>query len=191
MSTPQTTTPIHTPAAFDPTQLADIHLPQPVSYWPPAPGWWISLVIIFCLIGLLWWWTNQRKKNPLVIERKRLKQVKTEAQRELIKIEQNFIQHKNAHHCIEQLSVFLRRYAVSIYAREQAASVTDKQWLEMLSSLSGNPKFSDTFKTLLTEAPYQSADKEINEQLLGQLFTATKQLLKQNIKQQYSGVQHV
>ncbi len=191
MSAPQITTPVQSSAVFDPTQLADIHLPQPVSYWPPAPGWWISLVIIFCLIILTVWWTNRRKKNPLIIERKRLKQVKTEAQRELIKIEQNFAQHKNAHRCIEQLSVFLRRYAVSVYAREQAASLTDEQWLEMLSSLSGNPQFADTFKILLTETPYQSTDKEIDEQLLEQLFTATRQLLKQTIKQQDSGAQYV
>lgn len=27
-------------------QLADIHLPTEVSYWPPAPGWWVLAVLV-------------------------------------------------------------------------------------------------------------------------------------------------
>jgi hypothetical protein len=27
-------------------QLADIHLPEAVSFWPPAPGWWILALIL-------------------------------------------------------------------------------------------------------------------------------------------------
>jgi hypothetical protein len=30
-------------------QLADIHLPQPVGYWPPAPGWWVLALLLLVL----------------------------------------------------------------------------------------------------------------------------------------------
>ena len=33
-------------------QLADIHLPEPVSYWPPAIGWWILAAIALLLLAL-------------------------------------------------------------------------------------------------------------------------------------------
>ncbi len=33
-------------------QLADIHLPEPVSFWPPAPGWWVLALLL--LIGLVY-----------------------------------------------------------------------------------------------------------------------------------------
>lgn len=33
-------------------QLADIHLPEPVSLWPPAPGWWILAILV--LVLALW-----------------------------------------------------------------------------------------------------------------------------------------
>ena len=32
------------------SQLRDIHLPEPISPWPPAPGWWILLVLSILLI---------------------------------------------------------------------------------------------------------------------------------------------
>ena len=35
-------------------QLADIHLPTEISYWPPAPGWWIlSILVVIGVIYLL------------------------------------------------------------------------------------------------------------------------------------------
>ncbi|NVJ59299.1 MAG: DUF4381 domain-containing protein [Gammaproteobacteria bacterium] len=36
------------------SQLRDIHAPDPVSWWPLAPGWWILLVLI---VGVLSWLT--------------------------------------------------------------------------------------------------------------------------------------
>lgn len=34
-------------------QLADIHLPEPVGLWPPAPGWWILalLLLVSAVLG--------------------------------------------------------------------------------------------------------------------------------------------
>lgn len=36
-------------------QLADIHLPEPVSYWPPAIGWWLVALLIFVSLIILFW----------------------------------------------------------------------------------------------------------------------------------------
>ena len=58
-------------------QLADIHLPAPVSYWPPAPGWWLLAVLL--LVGL-WFgirralaiWRRRRFCGQALIELERV-----------------------------------------------------------------------------------------------------------------------
>ncbi len=192
--------PVMTPAApgngFDPAQLADIHLPQAVSFWPIAPGWWFSLGVLVILLIAIWLWKKQHDRDPAVLKSRRLKRLKTEAQKELESLEQQFREHNNAHQCIEALSVFLRRFALSVYQREQVASLTDEQWLKLLNQLSGTEDFSSRFKELLLEAPYQAPNKVIDTQLLEQLFAAIKSLLDRTLQQKLSsqkayGGQHV
>ncbi|MEX2130432.1 MAG: DUF4381 domain-containing protein [Pseudohongiellaceae bacterium] len=31
-------------------QLADIHLPAAVSFWPPAPGWWLLAILLIAVL---------------------------------------------------------------------------------------------------------------------------------------------
>ena len=33
-------------------QLRDIHLPEPILWWPLAPGWWV--LIVLCLAFAIW-----------------------------------------------------------------------------------------------------------------------------------------
>ena len=40
-----------TPNPLD--QLRDIHLPEPISWWPPAPGWWILALASSVLLAWL------------------------------------------------------------------------------------------------------------------------------------------
>jgi len=44
-------------------QLRDIHIPDSVSWWPPAPGWWGLVVIIFVAMVLVWLWRRRRRQR--------------------------------------------------------------------------------------------------------------------------------
>jgi hypothetical protein len=42
--------------AEDPlSELADIHLPDAVPFWPPAPGWWVLAALLLAGLGWLLW----------------------------------------------------------------------------------------------------------------------------------------
>ena len=51
-------------AVADPlAELRDIHLPEAVSYWPLAPGWWLLLVSVLLLAGLIVWTVRRYRRN--------------------------------------------------------------------------------------------------------------------------------
>ncbi|HCH75615.1 MAG TPA: DUF4381 domain-containing protein, partial [Pseudomonas sp.] len=35
-------------------QLAPLISPDPISWWPPAPGWWLLGLVLLMALGLLW-----------------------------------------------------------------------------------------------------------------------------------------
>jgi len=52
-------------------EMHDIVAAPAVSWWPPAPGWWVLAVIVLVVLGLalralLTWWRNRRIKRLLL-----------------------------------------------------------------------------------------------------------------------------
>ena len=45
-------------------ELRDIHLPEGVSAFPPAYGWWVILFGVLLLFGLYELWKLWRRKSP-------------------------------------------------------------------------------------------------------------------------------
>ena len=65
-------------------QLADIHLPEPVSFWPPAPGWWVLAISLLILIL----WTSRK---AFIANRRR--KIRARALAELQKCYTNYANH--------------------------------------------------------------------------------------------------
>jgi len=126
-------------------QLRDIHLPDPVSWWPPAPGWWILLILIFVAIYFI----------PRLI--KKLKQVPLNKQAisELKQIENNYQTHQDKTRLVQELSILLRRSCMSYVSRKEIASLTGSEWIKQLNTLTKNNYFSDEVSETLLNAPYQ------------------------------------
>ncbi len=126
--------------------LKDIHLPDPVSWWPPAPGWWlIGFAVLACVVTLSIW----------AIRVWRRKTLRREAKAELEQITREYAVHKDAVLLAAQLSTLLRRACVSIYPRVHAAALTGAAWLEFLDRRLQTPVFAAGAGQSLIRAPYQ------------------------------------
>lgn len=116
-------------------QLRDIHLPDGVSAWPPAYGWWIILLGIVAIIASVYLWQYIRRKSK-----------KLYALRFLKKLEgQNSIKSAAA------MSEILRR--ICIYKYPQAVSLNGQDWINFLTA---HCKIKLTTKEheLLLNSPY-------------------------------------
>ncbi len=123
--------------------LKDIHLPEPVGWWPPAPGWWLLMVLVPVLF-LLGWWLYKRITRRTALRT---------ARRILSRIERHAGQ--DDWQTVAELSVLLRRTAISCFPREQAASLTGQDWLHFLDRPFSEPRFATELGRLLLDAPYR------------------------------------
>ncbi|MDD5037505.1 MAG: DUF4381 domain-containing protein [Methylococcaceae bacterium] len=122
--------------------LRDIHLPAPIGWWPPAPGWWFLLFGIPALVILLvWLWRLLRRKT-----------VKKQALGELEAIAQSDCGPQEK---VQRLAILLRRICLSVYPREEVAGLVGARWLSFLDQSLGDKRFSEGVGKLLLEAPYR------------------------------------
>ena len=134
--------------------LRDIHLPNVISWWPPAIGWWLLLGLILLAIWGAW----------LLIKKLRQDTSKKAANKLLASIKQQASGDKLQ--TIRELSVCLRRFQMSNEQREQAASLNGQAWLQYLDQFVEGKPFSEGIGRCLADAPYQkslTADVDIDE----------------------------
>jgi hypothetical protein len=110
----------------DPTSLDRLHeviVPQPVPWWPPAPGW----IVIGCLLALIlvyWLIRSVRQWQSNCYRREAL---------ELL---------ENAHSSGAELATLVKRVALSVYPRTRVASLTGEQWLAFLDQTGRTDAFT-------------------------------------------------
>lgn len=121
-------------------ELKDIHLPEPISWWPPAAGWWL---LAFAALLLLVFAVRYLRRPTL----------KKMALSILDRIEKEYKETNDCAKCLKELSVLLRRVAITKEAR--CAGLTGAAWLEHLDRGMKEPEFSQGAGELLLSGPYQ------------------------------------
>ncbi|NEV60751.1 DUF4381 domain-containing protein [Thiorhodococcus minor] len=119
-----------------PDPLADLrawHLPEPVSWWPPAPGWWIllGLVMLASLAVALWLRRRHRRGRAW-----------RAAKQELAALRAAYASEGDARHYAMGLSRLLRRLALLRFPRERVAGLSGADWLEFLDATGGAGDFA-------------------------------------------------
>ena len=104
-------------------QLRDIHLPEPVSIWPLAPGWWILLTLLLAAaLGAFLWWRNYRRKTAY--RRLAIEELEQAFQGRQKSSEENFVM---------QCQNILKRAALHSYPAEPIAAMNGKTWSQWLA----------------------------------------------------------
>lgn len=133
----------------DLAQLRDIHLPDAVGLWPLAWGWWLLLALV--LLGFttgIWFWLHRRWQN----------RYRHQAIAELERALDHYSEHGDIAEYLQELSIVLRRAALSAFPRTRVAGLKGMAWLEFLdATLPGRETdFSQGSGRALLSGPYQA-----------------------------------
>lgn len=133
------------------SKLNPIHEPDPISWWPPAPGWWLLTILLPLLTWLVYRLYKRITRNTAIKAAKKL----------LVQIKQD--NQRDNRQKLQDLSQLLRRTALSTANRNECAGLTGAAWLTYLDrNLQGAP-FSQGVGKLLAEAPYRHSQPSANE----------------------------
>ncbi|MCB1850406.1 MAG: DUF4381 domain-containing protein [Gammaproteobacteria bacterium] len=128
--------------------LREFHLPDPISWWPPAPGWWGVLLLCLLLAVTFRAVRHSRRRGEL----------KRASLARLEQINEQFRRDADTARLATELSVLLRRIALSLYPRQQVAALTGDAWLgfldEHLAVNGGGSTFREGVGRVLCDAPY-------------------------------------
>lgn len=126
-------------------QLKDIHLPDPIGWWPLAPGWYALLLLLLVLMGIFALRIYKRYKHALA---------KKKALILLSFYQQDYAKESNISQSSAHISELLRRVALVYYPREQVASLQGEAWLQFLNATSKGVDFN-SIRHMLLDAPFK------------------------------------
>lgn len=112
--------------------LRDIVTPPPVPWWPLAPGWWLVLMLLGLLVGLIalrgWrrWRANAYRRDAL----RALREAES----------------------VASVAEILKRAALMASSRTQVASLSGSAWVQWLAETGGrtvSPAVSQVLSTVI------------------------------------------
>jgi hypothetical protein len=152
-----------------PLPLKDIHLPESIGWYPPAMGWWLLAIGLPLLVAFFYWLYKRLVRKSAI---------KT-ATKILVDLKQDV--NKDNFQKLCELSILLRRAAISIFPRSEVASLTGQAWLDFLDrSMSGKP-FSEGVGACLADAPYRKST--VNDIEMTELLSLCESWLKAQTRQ--------
>jgi hypothetical protein len=153
--------------------LNDVVLPADVSWWPLATGWYFlsgALLILFgwvCYRSLRRWWNNRYRRAALC---------------ELQLLVDNIQNEESRASSLRQIPMLLKRTALSVYPRNQVASLAGKDWHNFLNSGLKNPVFTESIGDTLQAVSYSVGDlSSVDTPAAAALLDASQHWLKHHL----------
>ena len=152
----------------DQLPLRDLHLPEPIGWWPLAPGWWLVIALVLFALGwlLLLAWRKYQFHAP-----------RRYAIRELATVESEYLEHRNPVTLGQQLSELLRRAMMAYAPRHEVAGLTGEAWLEWLDKDLPVPYFHTEGGKSILQLPYRDPQGSFDDVDINALLAAVKNRL--------------
>lgn len=140
------------------SQLRDIHLPEPIGFWPPAIGWWgLALVILALLCGVALILLRWRRKTGY----------RRQAEAQLKALLDQYKQENNPTLYSSSINSLLKQVSVTYYKRKEVAKLSAEGWLTFLDRAGNTTDFTQGPGRVLATAPY-GQDEPIDGEALYQ-----------------------
>lgn len=148
--------------------LRDLHLPEPIGWWPLAPGWWFLIFLLAVALGwlLLRAWKRWQLNAP-----------QRYAIRELGLLESDYLQHRDPVLLGKKLSELLRRGMLAYAPRQEVAGLTGESWLAWLDRDLPVPYFHTEGGKSLLQLPYRDPQSDLSDVDINALLAAVKMRL--------------
>lgn len=125
-------------------QLRPLHLPAAVSWWPPAPGWWLLAVLAVAALTVTGIWLRRWQRG---------RRYRRTALRELALLHEQ----TNPHVFAAAANQLLRRAALARYPRAEVAGLCLDAWLSFLDRSGNTREFTAGAGRALATAAYDPA----------------------------------
>ena len=146
--------------------LQDIVEPAAISWWPPATGFWIRvemLLVWVSAIGLRLWIRYRRNSY------------RREALALLQQIESGLQPAQTRDFALAEMSMLLKRTALSAYPREEVAELTGEEWLAFLDHSGNTHDFSQGAAAIIGNISWQpQAGAKLSDQELKEIITTVQ-----------------
>ena len=135
--------------------LANLHplrQPDPIGWWPLAPGWWLVITIaLLCLAGLVY----------VLVKRYRANAYRRQGLAQLQALQQQYLAQPDASQYVAQTNALLKSVALRSYPRREIAASNGQQWLTFLNDgINGAEQFPSDF----VNAAYSKACPDMDMQ---------------------------
>lgn len=149
--------------------LRDLHLPEPVGWWPLAPGWWFLLLVLAVLIAYGLTRAYQRRQRSAA---------RRYALRKLARYEAEYLEHRNPVLLGKQLSQLLRRGMLAYASRDEVAGLTGDDWLNWLDRGMPLPYFHTDGGKSLMQLPYRNPQDDCSDIDVDAMLSAVRMRLR-------------
>lgn len=124
--------------------MHDLVRPEPVSWMPQTPGWWIALAWLIAVIVILLWHRHRAWRRN---------RYRREALATLRSIEANSVDEKQV---AGQIAILLKRTALAAYSRKEVAQLYGSEWAQFLCEAASNDPIIGQSAEQLATAAYRA-----------------------------------